>query len=138
MIVADSSYVVDALLSGQADFGKEPTIVPDLAVYEVVNAIYVREKVLGKLDHGLAYLEAFFEILDSSLLEVVGSTWDLMSEAYEIGSRQGAATYDCVFVALALRTGSQLLTRDRRQLTIMEKEVARRREGSHNDESWRD
>jgi len=132
LIVADSSYIVDALLSGQKDFGKEPTIVPELAVYEVVNAILVRERVLRNLDHGLAYVKAFFEILDSSLLEVVGTSGDLMSEAYEIGSRQGEAIYDCVFVALALRTGSQLLTRDRRQLDVMEREKARRHGVRHD------
>ena len=138
MIVADSSFVVDALLSNEAGFGREPTIVPELAVYEVVNAIYVRERVVGRQDHGIAYLRAFFEILDSSLLEVVGATGDLMSEAYEIGTRHGAAIYECVFVALALRTGSQLLTKDRRQLAILEKETARRRDEKHDTASRSD
>ena len=132
MIVADSSYIVDALFGGEGGFGGEPAIVPELAVYEVVNAILVRERVLGTLEHGLDYVRAFFGILDASVLEVVGTTGDLMSEAYEIASRHGEAVYDCIFVVLAVRTGSPLLTHDRRQAKVLEKELARLREGGRD------
>jgi predicted nucleic acid-binding protein len=126
LIVADSSYIVDGLLNGDEEFGREPMIAPELAVYEVVNAILTRERVLGVKQLGVPYVGALFQVIEASLLEVVGSSEGLMTEAYEIASRNGVGVYDCVFVALALRTGAPLMSHDRGQLKVLEREKARR------------
>jgi predicted nucleic acid-binding protein len=104
-------------------------IVPDIAVPEVLNAIFVQHQVLHLIDDGLPYLEELFKIIDAELIEVVDCTKDLVLEAYQIAARNGEATYDCLFIALALRLNLQLKTLDRRQAEIMETERSRNGEG---------
>ena len=125
MIVADSSYVIDYLLSQGTTTGEEQMVAPDLVVYEVANAIFVRERILHLTDSGRRYVSALFKAIDASVIELVDSSEGLMKEAYEIAARNNAAVYDCVFVALSLRSGLHLETRDTRQMKIFELEKAR-------------
>jgi len=126
LIVADSSYIVDALLGENVGFGTEGMIAPELAVYEVANAVLVRERILRLSGTGQKYLAALFQAIDASLLEIIHASASLVEEAHEIAVRNQAALYDCVFVALCLRSGLSLKTRDGAQLSILEKEKARR------------
>ena len=104
-------------------------VVPDIAVPEIMNAIFVQHHVLHVIEDGFPYLERLFRIIDSELIEVVECTKDLTLEAYQIASRNGGATYDCLFIALALRTNLQLKTLDRRQAEIMDTERSRKNAG---------
>lgn len=124
--MADSSYLVESLLAAGSEFEGETMLAPDLAIHEVTNAMYVQQHVLGVVDDGLAYVDKLFEAIDVQALEVVASSKALMRDAFEIASRTGGATYDCLFVALALRTDLELRTIDRRQAGIFESERSRR------------
>ena len=115
-----------------AEFEGDSMVVPDIAVSEVMNAIFVQRHVLHLIEDGRPYLERLFRIIDAQLIEVVECTKDLVLEAYQIANRNGGATYDCLFVALALRTNLQLKTRDRRQAEIMETERSRNIQGGHS------
>lgn len=125
MIVADSTYLVDALLSERVSFDDGGVITPNLAVYEVANAIFVRERILHLSGAGERYLGAFFRAIDASVVELVDLSEGLMRDAYEIAVRNQAAIYDCVFVALCLKTGLRLETRDPAQMKILERERTR-------------
>ncbi len=123
--MADSSYIVSALLSQEETLGGDRMIAPNLAVYEVANAILVRERVLHLTGAGERYLGALFRAIEASVIELVDLSEGLMKEAYEIAVRNQAAVYDCVSVALCLRSGLALETRDSAQLKILERERTR-------------
>lgn len=109
-------------------------VAPDLAVHEVTNALYVQQYVLNAIKDGLAYVEKFYEAVDARALEIVTSSKDLVGEAFEIASRNGGTTYDCLFVALALRMNLELRTIDKKQARIFESERSKRMKdasGSH-------
>lgn len=114
--------MVESLLVGAAAFREERMLVPDLAVAEVVNALYVQDKVLHLIADGRPYVESLFKMIDAEEIEVASCSEKLLLDAYDLASRRGAATYDCIFVALALASGLTLVTRDGRQAGIMKAE----------------
>ena len=124
-MVADSSIVVEGLLTGQAEFEADRFLAPELLVHEVSNALFVQHQILHRIPDGLPYLKRLFDAIASDSLVLVPSSEELARETYEIASRSGAAVYDCVFVALALQNGMQLRTLDRKQADIFEMEKRR-------------
>lgn len=130
MIVADSSYLVEELLSGGSALERDAVIVPDLAIHEVANAIFVQEHILHKIQDGSIYLGLMFEAIESGLIRTIESSEELIGAAYEVAGRNGAAFYDCLFVAVALSTGQILKTRDEKQKRIYDKELARKPKSS--------
>lgn len=120
--MADSSFVVEALLGEGSEFEGEPLTVPDIAVAEVMNALYVQHHVLHLIEDGAPYLERLFKIIDVGAVQVVPSSIDVVLDAYQMASRHRRGTYDCLFVALALRSNSQLKTKDKGQAKLMEEE----------------
>lgn len=128
--MGDSSLVVDGLLEAGSEFTGEPILVPDIAVAEVVNALFVQERVLHHIEDGRPYLDRLFQVVDAEVVQVVASSRDTVLDAYRIAARNGGAVYDCLFVALALRLGLPLKTRDKRQAAIMDRERSRTLLGS--------
>lgn len=124
--MADSSYLVESLLATGDEFEDEIMVAPDLAIHEVVNALYVQQHVLNVIKDGLVYVERFYEAIDAKVLEVVTSSKALVGEAFEIASRNAGTIYDCLFVALALRMDLELRTIDKKQARIFESERSRR------------
>jgi predicted nucleic acid-binding protein len=124
-IVADSSYIVERLLERRGDWGQEELIAPDFAVPEVVNAVLAQQSVLHSLKDGTPYVESLFEAIDAASLRLVSVTKSLVEDAYGIALRNGGAIYDCIFVALALRYGSEMKTNDRRQEQVLAGERSR-------------
>ncbi|HEV2226876.1 MAG TPA: type II toxin-antitoxin system VapC family toxin [Nitrososphaerales archaeon] len=104
-------------------------VAPDLAIHEVTNALYVQQHVLNAIKSGLSYVDKLFEAVDAQALEVVASSKALVGEAFEIAIRNGGTTYDCLFVALALRMNLELRTIDKKQARIFESERVRRESG---------
>ena len=140
MIIADSSFVVGELLSGGTELAGETMVIPDLAIHEVVNALYVQERVLHRIPDGLPYIRLMFEAIDSGMIAVVRSSERLVQGAYEMAARTGSAVYDCVFVFVALSAGQELRTYDKKQMRLFESEAARgthHGSGSHSDGSER-
>jgi predicted nucleic acid-binding protein len=122
LIVADSSYLVERLLESRRGWGQEELIAPDIAVLEVVKAVLVQQRDLHSLKDGTAYIKSLFEAIDCDSLRLVSVTEPLVEDAYGIALRNGDAIYDCIFVALALRYGSELKTNDRRQEQVLASE----------------
>jgi len=122
MIVADSSFIVEALLSGGDEFLGETFVAPDFAVNEVANAFFVQQHSLHAIDDGRPYVEKLFEAIDAESLSIVTSSQGLVRDAYDIASRRGGSPYDCLFIALALKGNLELRTRDRRQAALYQAE----------------
>jgi predicted nucleic acid-binding protein len=101
-------------------------VAPDLAIHEVANAMYIQQHVLNAVKDGLVYIDKFYEAIEAQALEVVTSSRALVGEAFEIASRNGGTTYDCLFVALALRMDLELRTIDKKQARIFETEKTKR------------
>lgn len=129
MIVADSSVIVEELLSGGGEWGKEQYIAPDLAVAEVVSVLTAQRRALNALGDGLPYVRLLFEAIDASSLRLERVSESLAAEAYGIALRNDESIYGCLFIALALKYGARLATRDPRQEAALAKELSLGRRG---------
>jgi predicted nucleic acid-binding protein len=104
----------------------EQIVAPDVAVYEVANAIWKRETLLKNLENGLQYIVILFGLIESGKIAVMPSNQKLLQESYKIAKRSGITLYDAVFVALALEFGLPLKTFDKAQIRAFKLE-------SHNE-----
>ena len=104
-----------ALLENHSLLDNEQIVAPDLAVYEVANAVWKRENLLKNLENGLEYIAIFFGFIESGKIAILPSNEILLQESYKIAKRSGVTLYDAVFVALALEFGLPLKTFDRAQ-----------------------
>jgi len=90
--------------------GEHALLVPDLFYIEIANVFWkkVRSKEIGEKIALNALLA-----LDSFALEVASSA-HLYLAAFEIATKTGCTTYDCLYLALAVRENVSLITADRR------------------------
>jgi predicted nucleic acid-binding protein len=104
---------------------REPILTPDIALPEVLNALFVQQHVLHLIDNGPEYLDALCDFVDAGQVRIVKTSRELLQDAYRIAARNGGATYDCLFIALALSAHLDLRTKDQRQGRVMEAERSR-------------
>ena len=100
----------------------EQIVAPDLALYEVTNAVWKRENLLKNLENGRQYIAIFFGLIESGKIAVLPSNENLMQGSYKIAKRSGITLYDAVFVALALEFGLPLKTFDKAQIRAFKSE----------------
>jgi predicted nucleic acid-binding protein len=100
----------------------EQIVAPDVAVYEVANAVWKRENLLKNLKNGLQYIAIFFGFIESGKIAVLPLNENLSQESYKIAERGGITLYDAVFVALALELGLPLKTFDKAQIRAFKSE----------------
>lgn len=122
MIVADSSYVVEGVLTDESLLRREAILVPDLAIYETISAIWKHQIILGRLSDGRGYISVLFELIRANKLLAVGPDEEILSMAYDISLRHHSHPYDAVFVAMAVITGLELKTFDTKQRKEFEQE----------------
>lgn len=125
MKVADTSYIVEGLLRNKSLFESENFLTPELALYEIVNALWKHEKLLGDIENGLEYLEALDLLLEAGVITFVSCGKKVLARAYKISITQKVAVYDSVFVALAIESGMELSTLDRDQKKVLEMETSK-------------
>lgn len=115
-MVPDSSVMVkwvsqdNELNLGQADkllgdvrAGKVELIAPELAKYEIGNALIKK----GLLEvHALRSLGIFYSLP----VQFVSETEELADETYQMANKAGVTYYDASFVALAKQEGAVLVT----------------------------
>ncbi len=63
MIVADTSYIVEAILHDSALLDDEPIVAPDLALYETMNAIWKHETLILVLENASMYIDVFLKLI---------------------------------------------------------------------------
>ncbi|MCL4328610.1 MAG: type II toxin-antitoxin system VapC family toxin [Candidatus Thermoplasmatota archaeon] len=123
MKVADTSYVVGGLLRDQTIFESEDFLVPELALYEIVNVIWKHEMLIRDIRRGLDYIEALDELIDAGVITVITYGDKISRAAYGISLRRKIAVYDSIFIALALETSLDLVTLDKEQRKAFEGEI---------------
>lgn len=115
MIVADSSYLIEGLLKDSSLLEDEEIVTPELALYEVTNAIWKHETVLTDIKDGEAFLELFLELIEVQAIRLVRPDEKIIRKAYTLASDKNTTFYDTIFVVLALELGLDLKTFDKTQ-----------------------
>lgn len=98
-------------LLGLADTESATLLAPDVFAAEVTNVIWKRARLQREITDEEA--RARLEHLRRTLPQLL-RTADLVEQALELALTFRVAVYDCLYVALALRDGSTLVTADRR------------------------
>ncbi|AIC14469.1 type II toxin-antitoxin system VapC family toxin [Nitrososphaera viennensis] len=120
MIVADSSYLVEGLLKDVSLIENEGVVVsPDLALYEVVNAVWKHETVLKDIKDGRPYLDVLSKLVSARAVRFVKPDKKIIGQAYQLASKKRCTFYDAVFVVLALELGLELKTFDEAQRALL-------------------
>ena len=122
MRVADSSYLIEGILRDATLLENETLVSPDLAVYEVVNALWKHETLLHDLKDARPRIEVLSDLISNQRVQLVRPDRELLNETYALSGKHGRSIYDCVFIALALQLKMELATFDRKQSTILSKE----------------
>jgi len=122
MIVADTSYVVEAILRDASLLEDENIVTPDLTLYEIVNVLWKHETLIGDLRDSSAYLGLILELVSTGTIQLVRPDEKLITNAYTLSKKHKTSIYDTIFVALALELDLELKTFDKRQTDILSKE----------------
>ena len=96
---------------------------PDVAIYEVANAVWKRENLLKNLENGLQFIAIFFGLMESGKIVVLPSNENMLRESYGIAKRRSITLYDAVFIALALELGFPLKSFDKAQIRAFKSET---------------
>ena len=91
------------------------SIAPSLAIEEVANAVW--KQVTLKNAMSVTEARQALKIL-KSMLEVnitIYTSHDIIEDAFDIAVRRKITIYDAIYIALARRTGSTLVTLDQKQ-----------------------
>ncbi|MDA4118053.1 MAG: type II toxin-antitoxin system VapC family toxin [Thaumarchaeota archaeon] len=123
MKVADSSFIVEGLLKRKELLEQDLLITVDLAVYEVVNAIWKHQFLLKDLNDGPAYVSILHGLMKSGRIRVIRPGAELLQRGYSLAANNRRSIYDTIFVALALDLTSELATFDKSQAELLEREL---------------
>ena len=128
MKVADSSYLIEGILRDAGPFENETLVCPDLALYEVVNALWKHATLLHDLENLEERIELLSDLVSNQRVQLVRPDRKLLKDTYSVSAKHGRAVYDCVFVALALQLQIELATFDDKQSAILSEEEQREKE----------
>ncbi len=115
MIVADSSYIVEGILKDSSLLEDQEIITPELAFYEVANAIWKHEIILKDIKNGRPFLNIFIELIQTQTIRLIRPNKKIIKKAYTLASNKNITFYDTIFVALAQDLGLELKTFDKPQ-----------------------
>jgi predicted nucleic acid-binding protein len=85
-------------------------VVPDLFYVEIASAIWKAVRT-GRVSR--AFADRALVLVHQREFPTVAAL-KLLDEAFQIASNHGRTVYDCLYVALAIQTNSQLITADER------------------------
>jgi predicted nucleic acid-binding protein len=120
--VADSSYLIEGILRDAALLENEILVSPDLALYEVVNALWKHEKLLRDLKDPRERIELLLGLVSNERVQLVRPDRRLLNESYALSVKHGLSIYDSVFIALALQLKMELATFDSKQSSVLSEE----------------
>jgi predicted nucleic acid-binding protein len=121
MIVADSSYITEALLKDSSLFDGHVICSPDFGLYEVLNSIWKHQVLLKKTKESGPVLEALFDLIAAERIRFIDLAEKTIRSAYELAVKTRTTFYDSAFVALAIELDVELKTFDERQVGLFEK-----------------
>jgi predicted nucleic acid-binding protein len=120
--VADSSYLIEGILRNATLLESESFVSPDLALYEVVHALWVHETLMRDLKDAEERIELLSDLVSNEQIQLLRPDRKLLDETYRLSVKHGLPIYDCVFIALALQLKLDLATFDGKQSTILSEE----------------
>jgi predicted nucleic acid-binding protein len=123
VIVADSSYIVEGLLSNKELLSRDQIITSELSIYETANTIWKHEFLLKSIQNGGEYLTILYGLIDSGRITVISSDQNLIQAAYLVAKSNGITPYDAIFVCMALKLQLALKTLDEKQSHTFEIEL---------------
>jgi len=124
MIVADTSFIVEAILRDASLLEGETIITPDLTVYETVNTLWKHETLIGDLKDSSLRVTLLLELISAGAIQLVRPDEKLLKDTCALSAKHRLPIYDMVFVALALELGLELKTFDNEQANILSGERA--------------
>ena len=119
MTVIDASVLAAFILkeAGWEELAKflVKSITPSLAIEEVANAVW--KQVTLKNAMSVTEARQALKILKSMLGVniTIYTSHDMIEDAFDIAVRRKITIYDAIYIALAIKTGSTLITLDRKQ-----------------------
>jgi len=122
MIVADTSFIVEAVLRDARLLEGETVITPDLALYETVNTLWKHETLIRDLKDSSLRVALLMELVSAGPVRLVRPDEKLLKDTYALSVKHRVPIYDTVFVALALELGLELRTFDSRQVNVLSEE----------------
>lgn len=125
MRVADSSFIVEALLKRKELFQEDFLVTVDLAVYESVNSIWKHQFLIKDLNDGLPYVSVLYGFIESGRIRAIHPGEGLMRRGYSLAAKNKLSIYDAISVALALELDLELATFDKRQAELMRDETGK-------------
>lgn len=118
MIVADSSFIIEALLNNKTRFEEDEIVSPDLALYEVANSVWKHQHLLKDVEEGSRYTFQLFDLVESGVITLIHPDLQLMKKAYDISGKEKLPVYDSIFLALALEIGAELRSLDEKMMSV--------------------
>jgi predicted nucleic acid-binding protein len=106
---------VEGLLKNKELLSKDHLVSPELALYEVANAIWKHEHLIKDLDNGTPYISIFYGLVATGKIILISPDESLMQQSYLIAKRNDITMNDALFVALATKLGLTLRTFDKIQ-----------------------
>jgi len=95
--------------------GDDELLAPDLIQAEFGNVVWKRYR-LGEVEEATALaLLSDFQTLPIQMIP----TGTLLEAALQLAMRTDRTVYDCLFLALAIRSGCQMVTNDRRMVNAL-------------------
>lgn len=119
MFIAESSYPVEVLLKDASLPERRTIVAPDIAFYEVINAVWKHEVILKDLKDRKLHLELLFELASTNAIRFVNPDAQVVKKAYELACEKRCTFHDAIFVVLALHPGVELETFDEEQRTLL-------------------
>ncbi|MGP8069669.1 MAG: type II toxin-antitoxin system VapC family toxin [Candidatus Bathyarchaeia archaeon] len=122
MKVADSSYLIEGILRDATLLENETFVSPDLAWYEVVNALWKHETLIRDLKNSKERIELLSALVSNESIQLIRPDRNLLDQTYALSVKHGLAIYDSVFITLALQLKMELATFDNKQSSVLSQE----------------
>jgi predicted nucleic acid-binding protein len=122
MRIADTSFLVEAILRNAQLLADEALVTPDLTLYETANALWRHETLISDLKDGSRYLDLLEDLMEAGTITVIRPDRALIKDAYDLSIRYRVPVYDMIFVALSLRLEMELRTFDKDQMNVYNSE----------------
>jgi predicted nucleic acid-binding protein len=120
--VADSSYLIEGILRDATLLENDTLVSPDLVLYEVVNALWKHETLIGDLRDSQQHVELLLEWVSNDRVQLVRPDKKLLYETYALSLKHRLSIYDSIFIALALQLKMDLATFDTKQSKVFTQE----------------
>lgn len=120
--MADSSYLIEGILRDATVLESETLVAPDVALYEVVNALWKHETLIRDIIDAHERIVLLSDLVSNERVQLVRPDRELLDETYALSHKHRLTIYDCVFIALALQLKTELATFDSKQSKVLSEE----------------